>query len=277
VKKLLLLIFSLLLSFNANGEWSLVSDDEIGDIYFIDIDTITKKDGYVYVWYLVNYAEPYEGSMSTTSYAQIDCDLTRAKYLSDNWYKEPFGEGYDFAIDDPSPQWHYLPPNSVGEMMIDIACYLTELSEQLSPEEYQEFIEEFQILAEAEQVQMQLESIAENLKDQLPEGFSLGEEIVEDPLYTLRSAYIDNIAARVRTFWRYQGANDDWTCSVYVQQDIDGTVQAVNLKYCNLDDSDKARSFKNSIERAVYKASPLPSAPDEAVFAREIQFEFYVN
>ena len=101
--------------------------------------------------------------------------------------------------------------------------------------------------------------------------------IIEDQLNTLKSAYIANIAARIRTFWRYQGAEDDWSCSVYVQQDAKGEVQAVNIQNCNLDDSEKARAFKNSIERAVYKASPLPSAPDQAVFDREILFEFGVN
>jgi hypothetical protein len=64
---------------------------------------------------------------------------------------------------------------------------------------------------------------------------------------------------------------------VFVQQDIDGTVQAVNIQKCNVDDSEKARAFKNSIERAVYKASPLPAAPDDAVFDREILFYFRVN
>ena len=96
-------------------------------------------------------------------------------------------------------------------------------------------------------------------------------------LNTLKTAYVNNIAARVKTFWRYQGADDDWSCNVYVQQDENGVVEAVNIQNCNLDDSEKARAFKNSIERAVYKASPLPSAPDEAVFDREILFEFGVN
>ena len=54
-------------------------------------------------------------------------------------------------------------------------------------------------------------------------------------------------------------------------------VEAVNIQNCNLDDSEKARAFKNSIERAVYKASPLPSSPDDAVFDREILFYFGVN
>jgi len=98
--------------------------------------------------------------------------------------------------------------------------------------------------------------------------------IIEDQLNTLKSAYVNNIAARVRTYWRYQGAEDDWGCTVYVQQDINGKVEAVNVRNCNLDDSEKARAFKNSIERAVYKASPLPSSPDDAVFDREILFIF---
>ena len=98
--------------------------------------------------------------------------------------------------------------------------------------------------------------------------------IIEDQLDTLKFAYVNNIAARVKSYWRYQGAEDDWECTVYVRQDIDGRVEAVNIQKCNIGDSQKARSFQNSIERAVYKASPLPPAPDDAVFAREILFTF---
>ena len=108
--------------------------------------------------------------------------------------------------------------------------------------------------------------------------------IIEDQLNTLKSAYVNNIAARIRSYWNYQGAEDDWRCDVYVQQDRDGTVEAVNVQNCKTGDSDnalmaddKARSFKNSIERAVYKASPLPAAPDDAVFDREILLEFRIN
>ena len=96
--------------------------------------------------------------------------------------------------------------------------------------------------------------------------------IIEDQLNTLKTAYVANIAARVKSYWRYQGAEDDWGCIVYVQQDIDGNVEAVNIQKCNVDDSETARAFKNSIERAVKKASPLPPSPDDAVFDREILF-----
>ena len=94
---------------------------------------------------------------------------------------------------------------------------------------------------------------------------------------TLRSAYINNIAARVRTHWRYQGAGYDWTAEVYVAQDRDGTVLAVDIRNTNIGDSNKAKSFINSIERAVYKSSPFPIAINDEVFDSEIFFTFKVN
>jgi colicin import membrane protein len=101
--------------------------------------------------------------------------------------------------------------------------------------------------------------------------------VIEDQLNTLKSAYVNNIAARVYKFWRYQAHEDDWTAEVYVVQDRDGTVLAVDIRNTNVGNSNEARSFKSSIERAVYKASPLPSAPDEAVFDPEISFIFTTN
>jgi len=101
--------------------------------------------------------------------------------------------------------------------------------------------------------------------------------IIKDQLNTLKTAYVANIAARVKSYWRYQGAKDDWGCNVYVLQDREGNVKVVDVRKCNLDDSSQAEAFRNSIERAVRKASPLPPSPDDAVFDPEINFYFGVN
>jgi Cell division and transport-associated protein TolA (TC 2.C.1.2.1) len=99
----------------------------------------------------------------------------------------------------------------------------------------------------------------------------------EDILNELKVNYINQIASRVHNQWRYQGAKDSWGCDVHILQDVDGNVQSVNVQTCNIDNNAKAKSFKNAIERAVYKASPLPPAPDTSVFDREILFHFRVN
>ena len=71
--------------------------------------------------------------------------------------------------------------------------------------------------------------------------------------------------------------DDDWGCDVYVLQDREGNVKAVDVQKCDLDDSSKAQSFRDSISRAVYKAMPLPAAPDDAVFDAEVLFYFRAN
>ena len=99
----------------------------------------------------------------------------------------------------------------------------------------------------------------------------------EDFLNKMKVYYINSIAQKVKEQWRYQGAKNNWGCDVHILQDIDGNIQSVNVQSCNVDNNAKAKSFKNAIERAVYKASPLPPAPDKDVFDREILFHFRVN
>jgi len=64
---------------------------------------------------------------------------------------------------------------------------------------------------------------------------------------------------------------------VYIVQDRDGNVKAVDVRGLNISNSKLAKSFMDSIERAVNKASPLPGAPDEAVFDKELYFIFTVK
>ena len=158
----------------------------------------------------------------------------------------------------------------VAEKQVDIAKKLTEEEQQKK--------NELEAKIAAQQEAFEKEQYVRLLTQEVQAEQDMARTlIIEDQLNTLKTAYVNNIAARVKTFWRYQGADDDWSCNVYVQQDENGVVEAVNIQNCNLDDSEKARAFKNSIERAVYKASPLPSAPDEAVFDRKIIFVFGVN
>jgi len=46
----------------------------------------------------------------------------------------------------------------------------------------------------------------------------------------------------------------------------DGNVLAVDVRNANVDDSNKARVFMSSIERAVFRSSPFPIATNDEVF-----------
>ena len=137
---------------------------------------------------------------------------------------------------------------------------------------------ETEIKREKEKEEFKSEQANRDLKKELQEEEDLERKIAkEDILNELKVSYINQIASRVKSYWRYQGAEDNWNCQVYILQDMNGVVESVNLQSCEIDNSAKAKSFKDSIERAVYKASPLPTAPDASVFDREVFFDFRVN
>jgi len=94
----------------------------------------------------------------------------------------------------------------------------------------------------------------------------------------LKDAWIKNIAAKVKSVWRFlEHEEEEWTAEVSIVQDRNGNVKAVHIYDTNFGDDKKIMPFINSIERAVYKASPLPGSPDDSVFESEINYTFFAN
>ena len=131
MKKLLILLFSLLISFNSYGVmklangiiWHLVSGNSNGNEFYLDMQSIKQKDGLVYYWILVNYDKPMDGFSSAKIFKEGDCSLKRDKTLTMMSYKEPMGEGSDFKTETPrNPEWIYNRPSSGGLFLMEDAC-----------------------------------------------------------------------------------------------------------------------------------------------------------
>ena len=106
--------------------------------------------------------------------------------------------------------------------------------------------------------------------------------MLDDQLNISRNIWVESVITKINTYWRYSGARSDWSCYVFITQDRNGNVNTVDVDNCgdsimNIDANPKLNSFKNSIERAVYKASPFPLAPSEDAFSEQIIFEFRVD
>jgi colicin import membrane protein len=89
-------------------------------------------------------------------------------------------------------------------------------------------------------------------------------------LNSLRLQYVKLIVQKVESKWlRPTTVSANQSCEVHVKQTALGDVISVNLQECSSD-----VAFKNSIERAVWAASPLPPPPNPEVFDNEIRFTF---
>lgn len=86
----------------------------------------------------------------------------------------------------------------------------------------------------------------------------------------LLAQYIAQIQARIQRAWiKPPSARAGLSCVVYVTQVPGGEVVSVRVGECNGDDI-----VRQSIEAAVYRASPLPKPPDPALFERNLRLNF---
>ena len=123
MKKLLVLLFSLMISFNSYGEWKKNWDGGSESSY-INISSIKNHNGYVYYWRMLNYLEPtFEWQlMSTQIYSQGDCNLNRVKTLSYVYFKKGMGAGYSEQEESKNKDWKYPPPETYSFYALNYVC-----------------------------------------------------------------------------------------------------------------------------------------------------------
>ena len=255
-----------MLSFNSYGEWTKVNMDVIGDSYYIDFSTVKVVGDYVNWWEMRDFIEPDdEGSMSVMYYIKGDCENTRTKFKSVLDYEGSMGTGDSTDMSggvlnlEEIMEWRYPPPPSVDYANLTDVCSLAEV---YSDSDYEDVVEE--IIDYFESIDWgDVETTSEST------NFELTEQ-----QQNLQSGWVEDISAEVKSNWRYQGADDDWWCEVYVLQKRNGEVELVDIQRCQNIPSNQEEAFKGSLTRAVYKSSPLPPAPNYAVFEAHINLIF---
>ena len=217
-----------------------------------------------------------DGYMSSKTYWQGDCNLSRMKALSLIQYKEPMGLGESQSASESEVElagWQYLPPDSIGLDILETVC---SLADQSSMNNYQSKV--LELIAEYESYEWEddeREQYTQLLNQEIQEEQNLElMQQIENQASILQTAWIHNIAAKVKSVWNFPGAEDGWFVEVLVTQDREGKVLNVKSGDNNVGNSVIAKRFIDSVERAVYKSSPLPISPDASVWDKDIMFTF---
>ncbi|MDB6097833.1 MAG: hypothetical protein JWN58_536 [Gammaproteobacteria bacterium] len=86
-----------------------------------------------------------------------------------------------------------------------------------------------------------------------------------------RAQYIARLASRIQNAWiKPPSARSGLDCVVNITQVAGGEVTSAKVSQCNGD-----AAARQSIENAVYRASPLPAPPDPALFERNLVIHFH--
>ena len=122
MKKLLILLFSILISFNIYGDWTFHAESSSGSKFYLDYETIRKNSGYVYYWELVDYEKVNNyGNMSLAAYYQGDCGIFRINRLTIISYSQSMGTGASEEF-NYEPDWQSAPPGTIRENTLNIVC-----------------------------------------------------------------------------------------------------------------------------------------------------------
>ena len=126
MKKLLVLLFSILISFNSYGEWTAVSESVDGDIAYIDYENIKKNKGFVYYWELYDLIKPMpigDGIFSGMTYNEVDCDIPiKYRVIASRYYSLPMGQGISDLSNNEILDWDYPDPGGVLQNTLNKVC-----------------------------------------------------------------------------------------------------------------------------------------------------------
>jgi colicin import membrane protein len=125
-------------------------------------------------------------------------------------------------------------------------------------------------LAREKAEQERAEKARQQREDELSAQLAAEERRAAARSSSAMAQYIGQIANKIERSWlRPAGVKPGLECELRVTQIQGGTVTGAKVGRCNADEA-----VRQSIEAAVFRASPLPSPPDPALFERDLVVTF---
>ena len=109
----------------AAAPWARISATEAGDVYWVDIGSMTEEGGVRRAWAKAEYAKPFAsgvaaGAVEALALSAYNC-RTRQKALLKVTYYGRRGEVIRTAQWD-YPSWDHVTPGTVSESHLNFAC-----------------------------------------------------------------------------------------------------------------------------------------------------------
>lgn len=127
MKKLIVCIFLLFMGTVAHAGWVEISNNPLGDAYFIDPTTKKRFGNVVQLWTMHNHvsrrylvAKPY---LSSKAFYQFNCNQNTSRITSMTWYSGNMGTGAIVVSENtPNEPWEPVPPGTVRQSTLNYAC-----------------------------------------------------------------------------------------------------------------------------------------------------------
>jgi len=121
--KIIRLLLVLLMPFSAHAEWVLVSDDTIGNKFYIDLDSIKIKKTIISAWTYQDWPKPDKlGDSSAKVLIEYDCKNKISRNNQFVTYNKPNLKGKETSNVKKNNEWDLVPPDSILEGTFEPIC-----------------------------------------------------------------------------------------------------------------------------------------------------------
>jgi hypothetical protein len=116
-----LLFVLMMLSCSASAAWTEVTENDVGDTYFIDLASIRVDGQKRTVWRLTNFKMPIQKYYSARNRATYDCVRETKTILTTTYFTQRNLKG-DSVTDEPSGKVIHVAPNTVDADIMQLVC-----------------------------------------------------------------------------------------------------------------------------------------------------------
>ena len=109
----------------SQNQWKQVTEIEGKYSFYVNLDQIKEKKGYMFFWQLINYSVKDEyGDLSAKINIQGDCRLNRFRWLRISYHKLSMARD-NVESQEPAENyknWHYPDKNSTSSAVLNYVC-----------------------------------------------------------------------------------------------------------------------------------------------------------
>jgi hypothetical protein len=126
MNRIFLILLLAFVSSNAMAEWLKVADSELGS-YYVNPSSIHWKGNRVKMWRMTDLLTARNDAMGNAyiSYLELneyDCSEDQFRPIAFQNYSEHMAEGHMVSFNSDVDKWQPIPPGSVAEIFIKVAC-----------------------------------------------------------------------------------------------------------------------------------------------------------
>ena len=123
---IIIIIFAFLFCLSTKAkDWTEITKGQNGHIFFVDMENLYERKGYIYFWQLINYNEQdIYGDKAAKIYVKADCEVFKFKWLKVSYHKMLMGKDY-VKPDNPSTLvsgWQFPSTGSTSYAVLDHVC-----------------------------------------------------------------------------------------------------------------------------------------------------------